>query len=352
MASYLPIPITAVHTTNKDYCHGEGLLSRYNNTSNISVLTDGTFGRMLRYREPLGGSIAYSEVDIPAGVTGITFAALMKLVATGNNGTYRIITFLNASNQEVLNIAMTVPGTGLSVRRGTTVLGVLTTSVNTAGNFFEFDIEFNDSTGVVVARVDNTVELNLTGVDTINNTGPVTKLRFGAGDGINTGSTLDLLYGHGYIKDRDGSTTFWGRGITRFLPYTADVSVQFTATGSGSNNNDRIKETDPDGDTTYVSSSTDTHRDTYGPPNASGVTGAVKCLWNYQGCKQDGSAILHSVLDPDSGSLVVESTGRLVPLGAYGGVATAYENNPDTASNWTGAEISAIDAIGFELEVP
>jgi hypothetical protein len=345
MPGRLPVPITAVHTTTLAYCFGDGLLSRHNGSGTPSIQTDAIIGRLFRQV-----GIGYFEIDIPAGVTGLT-GGLFIYINDVTQG-HQFIDFLNTSGQEMFNFNVT-SSRAIQARRGTTVLGTATTNMGASSgaiNFFEFDIEFDDAGGIIKFRANvGDLEIDLSSQDTINNAGTLGKMRFGLSSDFNTPQGY---FGVGYLKDRGGATNFYGRGVHRFFPYTADVGVEFTPTGAGSNNNDRIKETDPDGDTTRVSSSTDGHKDTYGPPDASAVTGAVKCMWNYQGCKQDGSALLHSVLDTPGAAEDVEAEGRLVPFGAYGGIATAYEEDPDTSLPWTGAAISALEALGFELEVP
>lgn len=352
MASYLPVPIVAVHTTSIAYCFGEGLLSSFSGPA-PTVQTDTVLGRIIQ----LGGSgfdDSFLHIDIPAGVTGLTFGFFLYQVGDSDFTPLENIQFRDSGGNIRFNVRVGTGG-GLTFERGATQVAAATTPIpggllNGANAvFFEGSIEFHDTTGRLAWRVNgNDLEIDEDDIDTLDGAGPISRMTF-LHNSSNSNKNMRIS---GYVRARDGTDNFWGRGMYRFLPYTADVGVQFTPTGAGSNNNDRISETDPDGDTTRVSSSTDGHKDTYGPPDASAVTGAVPCLWNYQGSKQDGSALLHSVVTPDGEAEDVEANGRLIPFAAYGGIATAYETIPGTATPWSGASISALDAIGFELEIP
>jgi hypothetical protein len=351
--AFLPVPITAIHTTDVDYCFGEGMMSRFSTSGTFpafDIVNDSALGRVFRIRRSGGsggtGNLV-AEIDIPAGVTGLTFGLFHW---NGSSQSYTFIDFLNASNTVCLFIRAV--SNAIEVVRGSTVVGSGLTAVGLGGvggqHYFEGSIEFDDATGRVAWRANNgSLEIDETNIDTLDAAGPITKMRI-----RHQANTAGGFFGHGYVRARDGTDNFWGRGMYKYHPYGEDVGDNdWTAVGTGTSNNDRISETDPDGDTTHLTSETDLDKERMDPPDVA-ISGAIRCLWNYQGSKQDGASKLHSLLDAPVAGEEIETEGRSPTVGSYGGIATAYETDPDDETAWTEAKIEALNAIGFQLQVP
>jgi hypothetical protein len=151
-----------------------------------------------------------------------------------------------------------------------------------------------------------------------------------------TGSVLNDLIGDVRIEtiypDGDGTTT------------------DFTPTGAGTTNADRVDDGDtgPDDDTTYVESSTVGHIDLYTMENLS--TAAISTVHAVQ-------AVNFSKKD-DAGTRTVRNlvrTGTTTDNGPSGGLNEAYnyftnilEEDPDTATTWTESGVNGVE-VGHEV---
>lgn len=164
---------------------------------------------------------------------------------------------------------------------GTTLLGTGTTSVPVnAWVYIEFKFTVDDTTGVAVVRLNEAVEINLSGIDTRNGgtvaaADRITYRQDQNGGGVNymddyylldttTGTPNDFL---GDIK------------VECLLPNGNGNSSQLV--GSDGNSTDNyllVDEASPNSDTDYVESSTVGNKDTYAYGNLAATSGTVHGL--------------------------------------------------------------------------
>ena len=220
---------------------------------------------------------------------------------------------------------------------GLTVLGTSGIALQ-ENNWYYIELKFvlNDSTGVVVVRVNETEIINETNIDTDNTgTGIATSFYVGGGrcGGIHSGGNV-------YIDDvtvRDDQ--FSGDVQVRaMLPNGAGTTTQWTpSTGSNYQN---VDEAAPNGDTDYNNTTTVGNKDTYSYPKDLASTGEVHCIaFHYYAKKVDAGS---SKICP-----VVRQGGTDYDLSdlPLTGVEYAYSShyqmtNPDTSSPFTPSEIN------------
>lgn len=166
---------------------------------------------------------------------------------------------------EGLNLRITTGGV-LEIYRGNSLLGSTSpTQVITANvwHYVELRVTVHGSTGAYEVRVDGSNVLSDSSVNTrggsTNNYCNRVRLH-SSGVGVNLGATFDDMY----ILDTTGSANnnFLGnRKVRTIFPNDVGDSTQFTPdTGA---NHARMSEVGPDGDTSYVESSTSGHKDLY-----------------------------------------------------------------------------------------
>lgn len=216
---------------------------------------------------------------------------------------------------------------------GTTAAGVISTGV---WNYVEIKVKIADGTdGLIECRVNGLTVLNLTGIDTRYWTYPlyVNAISLGGFVAANT-DICDL-----YICDDNGSTNNDFLGDVRvdaYLPAGNGNSSGFVGSDADSTDNYLlVDESSPDGDTTYVESSTPSAKDLYAFAEVShtplSIIGTQLCALAR---KSDvGARTVH---------LVTRSDGVDYDTATAQGLSTDYtyklkvdDVDPDTSAAWT-----------------
>lgn len=260
------------------------------------------------------------------------------IMALMDSSTYQVyLTLDGAGHLQVKNGSGTVLGTG------STVLSVGTVY------YFELKVTINNSTGVVALRINGVSELSLTSQDT-QNSGNATAdgIRMGFGGGGNT--HLDY-YDDLYVLDGTGSAPtndFLGDcRVESILPSGNGNSSQLV--GSDGNSTDNyllVDETAPDGDTTYVESSTVSNKDTYAYGNVTPTTGTVF-----------GVQVLPYAQKTDGGARSIASIARLSGTevdSADKTLSSSYGYLPDIRETKPGGgtwSISDVNSAEFGVKV-
>jgi hypothetical protein len=140
------------------------------------------------------------------------------------------------------------------------------------------------------------------------------------------------------------------REIETLFPNGVGNSSDFTAVGTGSNNYDRVDETDPDDETTYVKSSTASQKDTYAFSNlvASNIDEIVGVMVNAHCLKsRDNTRLMRLVARSSSTEAESASMGLLqqtfTPRFAF------FDEDPNTAAAWTESGVNAAE-FGFKVQ--
>jgi hypothetical protein len=238
----------------------------------------------------------------------------------------------------------------LSVLRGDgTTLGTSTTTGLSAGvgGYIEWKGTINDSTGSYTVRVNNTSVLTGSSKDTKNTSNTTWNAVwvgqcFTSSNNWSGGHTID--FDDLYVLDQSGSSSNDFLGDCRIdvrTPSGAGNSSQFTP--SASTNVSNIDDTTPDGDSTYNSSATVGHIDTFAIPNAPVVGGTVlgiqHCIYAKKGDAGTctiGAVVRHSGTD-------YTATAQS-PSTSYSYLLFPQDQNPGTSAAWTESGFNAIEA--------
>jgi len=242
----------------------------------------------------------------------------------------------------------------IEVRQGTgTVVGTSSGAAISTGTwrFYEFKIKLNASTGTVLVKVDGVEVLNLSGVDTINGGTSVGAVRFHHNDDVSTSGDMkwdDVVIGDDVTgSPGDVQTDLLGDcSIEMLLPDGAGNYTQFTpSTGSNYQNVDEAPTIDDD--TTYNSSSTAGHKDSFTCGNLSATAGSVYAVQVTTVAKRDagGGRLLRELVR--SSSIDATGAGRYVPAD-YSHKQSLFEKDPG-GSDWTISTVNSME-IGYELE--
>lgn len=128
-----------------------------------------------------------------------------------------------------------------------------------------------------------------------------------------------------------------------------DSAVQFTPTGTGTTNADRVSETGfHDGDTTYVESTTVGHVDRYTLANQASTPTVTHALAVHTRAKKTdaGAVTLHNHMR--HGTTTLEGQDHAL-TNSYGHYADYYGKNPDTAAAWGTTDVNTAEA-GIEYQ--
>jgi hypothetical protein len=240
------------------------------------------------------------------------------------------------------------------IRRGDgTVLGTSTSNTLIPGtwSYVEVKMTLGDGTaGSVIVRVNNTIVLNLVGIDTKNG-GTKTVLEsfgwFASSGPTGTAFDVDDVYccnGAGTINN-----DFLGDcSVETLYPSgNGNYSQLLGSDGDSINNYLLVDEPGTPNTTDYVGSAVDGQRDTYAFTDLTHVTGAVKgvAVRAYAAKSDTGGRSLSNVVRSGGTDAVLTAQG----LGAtYGMVANILEQNPVGPANWT---IASVNAAEFGVQV-
>jgi hypothetical protein len=273
-------------------------------------------------------NLASNESTLVAGFAFKYFVAdtgtILKFV---DNSTTQIYLYINGSSL-------------IQVKNGDgTVLGTSTTAVNdTSWTYIEFKATINNSTGSYYLKINGTTEVSGTSADTQNSANAyATKVSLGKDSGTNSFEFDDY-----YIDDAN----FLGNVKVYSMNPTSDSSVAWTPSAGSNYQCVDDSGSGHDSDSTVVSVSSAGLKDLYGLTDLTLTSGTIKGIaHNFVGKKTDTNpaSIIPKIVTNSteySGSTVALST-------SYVSYQTIWENNPDTSTAWTYAEIDALIS-GFE----
>lgn len=210
----------------------------------------------------------------------------------------------------------------LYVARNGTTLGTGTTTLQTGVWYYvEFKVVIHDSTGVAVVKLNETTEINLSGVDTRN--AGTTCDTFQLGDRGSFGGTItwdDL-----YVLDGTGSSPtndFLGDVRVQALSPNANGNTS-NLVGSDGNSTDNyllVDESTPNGDTDYVEAAAVGDKDTYNYGALTPTTGSVYGIQilpyarkTDAGTRKIATVARHSGTEEDSADLILGSSYTYLP---------------------------------------
>jgi hypothetical protein len=297
------------------------------------------------------GFVTKNVTALPTYIVGTAFQ-FTATDSSGSNsgGVSNIINFLDGGTSQ---IQIGIDPTGhLFAKRGSTLLGTSTTTVAiNSYRYLEAKVTVNSTTGSVVVRLDGTVVINLTGVNTqASGTAQITV--------INIGCTVQFAIVYlddTYICDTttpnsagNNNADFLGDvKVNALLPSAVGGFTQWTRAGTNTGQDySQINElTPPDEDTTYVTDATIGDRDSFKftPFTLVGsIFGAV--LWTRARKDDAGTRTLASVARSSAVDIVGSNYNLAATYQYYG---TVFEIDPATTALWTTLGLNAAE-FGFK----
>jgi hypothetical protein len=264
----------------------------------------------------------------------------------------KFIDFDGGLDTDQLTFAL-MPDLAIRVRRGGNTGTILGTS--SAGalssvkgwHYLEFRATMSSS-GEVEVRVNGVQKLLLTSVDTTESANNVVN-----GFALSRGLSSSAFSGFDdvYVLDTTGSSPFddflGDIRIIELLPNAAGDSTQWTPNAGA--NWDRNDDVTQDGDTTYVSSSTDGDEDLYNltlPDSAATTIRAAKFMVTAR--KTDPGARDIEVLCKSGTTTDASAPQTMTEV--YVEYTNTYTQNPDTSADWTISDLNDLQA-GFRIPV-
>lgn len=213
-------------------------------------------------------------------------------------------------------------------------------------NYFELRILFDSVAGEVEMRINGETVIDVAGVNTRNGgTGVCDTFEYhGTGGGQLFNQTVDDVY----VTDTAGVAPYDGFlgdvAIEYLLPNGIGTHSDFTASPAVDNYLN-VDEADYDGDTTHNQSATDTNRDTYEFDDLAAAGGLIRGVQLSAIVRHSGGAE-NVQLTALVNATEYDGTTQAAP-GGYGPLFEIWDQSPDTATDWTIAEVNASE-FGIE----
>ena len=298
--------------------------------SSYGIGTGGRFGGgccVLGPTYPYNGSVSKT---LDAQATWYVGAAFLTPSGT-------LIALLDGGSSQI-SVA-TVTGGHLAVYRGATLLATGATVLSSGVWYYvELGATINSSTGSYTLKINGVTELTASGVNT-QSTGNASANTIQIGSMSNSAKVDDL-----YVCDGQGSVnnTFLGDvRVQALLPASDGGETQWTPS-AGTTHYSLVDEVPPDGDTSYVYSSTAGQVDVYGMSAIAASTGTVKGVqWLAYARKDDAGTRTIAPLIRISSTDYAGSDQNIGTSYTY--YLQVYEEDPSTSAAWTIAGVNAAE---------
>jgi hypothetical protein len=245
-------------------------------------ITTGRFGNGFRIA---GGNIGtnHKRHRFTTGTPTTIITGIALRFGSGHNTTsHPVVQWIESSPSIVGHIEMRLNGANqlFFTRGGTTIGTVSKTLTDDIWYYVEIKLTIHDSTGALEVRIDEAVELSLTGLDTKNGgTGYIDIIGMGTAGGTFSES-YEVDYDDLYVLDTTGSTNNDYLGDVHIAAIFPDGNgTTSNLVGSDGNSTDNyllVDETSaPNGDTDYVQSNVVGDKDTYPFQDVSFTTGDI-----------------------------------------------------------------------------
>lgn len=250
-----------------------------------------------------------------------------------------LIAFMEGGTKQIIIVASL---SSFTAKRGVfTTLG--TSSVGLTEDrwhYVEIKVYIHDTNGTVTIWLDGAEILSLSGVDTKEGgTGVVNSIQIDAD--VNDCWMDDLYVLMGSTATRLGDVR-----VCTVLPNGAGTTTEWDpSTGANYQN---VDDTDPDGDTTYNSTSTAGEIDLYAFPDIAVTAGTVQGVQVTANCRKDdaGARQIKLIAKPASTNYLSDAIGITDTYFSYSKI---WENNPETTAAWTVSEVNASE-FGIEMD--
>lgn len=288
-----------------------------------------------------GGSSSSFTKNLPAGQTTTIFGfainfpgtafGLVTVAAIGGGCSIRF----NTGEQIALyNNAGTLVATGATV-------------VSAGWHYIEVKIVAAGASGTGEVHLNGAVEI----ASTVSNFGTShTTVQF-LKDTTSIGASVPLYFDDVYVADATGgiNNDFLGDVAVETIYPTSDGAHTDFTPNAGSTHYTQVDENTPDGDTTYVSSSTIGARDSYGLTDLSVVTGQVFAVQGHNYNRKDDIGLRQVKASLRSGGTDYDGATQTLST-TYSMASTGIHNvDPFDSAAWTIADVNALEA-GVKVE--
>jgi hypothetical protein len=206
----------------------------------------------------------------------------------------------------------------------------------------EIKVTINNTTGVVIVKIDGIEFINISGVDTQNGGTAncnLVSLGWTYSALSNVTPAYNKLVGEVIIFDSAGSyfNDFQGNLACVVMPPTSDVTPNDFTPSTGADHYAMVDETVHDDDTTYLESSTNAHQEMFAPDslpaNVTALHGVV--VENVSKKTDVNDNTISNVLKVNTTETVSTAAGI---TSDYIFNRNVYESNPDSAAAWALAD--------------
>lgn len=207
-------------------------------------------------------------------------------------------------------------------------------------NYIEVKVKINTTTGTVDIKVNNASVLSLTSKNTDSaSTSQATNIALGTSTSGSDIFTFDDFY----VCDKSGSnnnTFLTPQKVTTLLPTGDNGTNQYTPS-SGANHYDRVNETPPNGNTTYVSDSTSGHIEEWNYADTGSEVTSIKGVQVNTVFETDSASAFSIKNHINSGGTSSDDAGTAGVNGTYNTPAFLAELDPNTSALWTKTNLDA-----------
>ena len=314
-----------------------------NSTDSLRITSNARYG--LKGVNPASSTSITNFAFKPNAITGGVNATFFSVfdsslgligVQLHHSGTGQIVASIRA-------VGNSLPGSFTSL----TTLGTSAAGIVTAGVFTHFQVKIvhHASAGSVVVKADGVEILNISGVQTQLTS---TSLTYGW-DGICLGSSASsgnptMDWDDFIICDGSGSVNNDFIGDCRVeakVASSGDGTNADFAPSSGSDNGAMVDEANQDGDTTYNSTSTIGHKDTYNYAALSS-TGSVRGVQITTVAKKSDAGTRSIAHVTRSGGADYDGSNIALST-SYRYQSSIRESDPNTSASWLVADIDAAE---------
>jgi hypothetical protein len=319
-----------------DISLGQNIASMH---SQSIILEEGRFGG--NCISVNGGGLVFNARNLSQLFFGTALKPLDIAAQTDTN-------FLSFSPQIYLRL-----GTGGNVQlyRGTALVGSSDDLTLTQGvwQYLAVDLYIHDTSGYCKIYVNGHLILNYSGDTKISNTEARVE-SIGLTSGDTSLSRISMYYDDVYLADNTGTinnTIILDCRVQTLLP-TADTAQKDFTPLSGSDNYAMVDDETPDGDTTYVYTATDGHKDLYEVENLDENSKTVYAVSSFAVAKKTDVDYVSLNCIVDSGGTESSPAGTGLGLD-YILCEEVIETDPATSSAWTPAAVNGLK-VGFETD--
>jgi hypothetical protein len=339
-----------------DYYSTSQLTARYTNVvfvsggTTVTIDSNGRFGQGLKI---VGGFLANTyvlQVYDNQSTWIVGFALNLSQIPTAS---LQIAGMMDGATKQV-ELAVNSSG-NLVISRNGTVLGTSTNILTAPGfNYIEWKMTISSSISAHTckARVNSVDWIDLAATTNTKNSSNATANGILLGDTFGNTTHANAIYDDHYVLDGTGSNNndFWGdiKALANYSTANGNYT-SFSFTGAGSAHA-AVSENPPDGDTSYVFSSSVNSRESFTFPAPSDTLLAAFAAQTILYAKKQGSGSRSIIASLRSGSTDYDGSNVDALSTSYVYYVEARDENPATSAAWTTTDFNAGMELGIKIQ--